>query len=242
MANLSQKFGAQAAPQINRIQSQMIPNGHPYPPQSNLTPDQQRERQMEYQRRQAMAAHQQLHQAQHQQHPQHAQHPLQRSNPAVPAGHTDGNVDWNKFVNERRAQAAQTGQEADNTIRKHIEQIHRQAEGGGLMMPLSEQPDQPQAKRRKVDGEGGVPQTDGADGDDDEDEEEKDILKDELFDDGDDAINSDLDDPDDNEIEEEPEDGKPTQVMLCTYDKVQRVKNKWKCALRDGVLNTGGKE
>ena len=26
------------------------------------------------------------------------------------------------------------------------------------------------------------------------------------------------------------------------YDKVQRVKNKWKCTLKDGVLNANGKE
>lgn len=30
--------------------------------------------------------------------------------------------------------------------------------------------------------------------------------------------------------------------ILCTYDKVQRVKNKWKCTLKDGVMSVGGKE
>jgi transcription initiation factor TFIIA large subunit len=30
--------------------------------------------------------------------------------------------------------------------------------------------------------------------------------------------------------------------MLCTYDKVQRVKNKWKCTLKDGILTTNKKE
>ena len=80
--------------------------------------------------------------------------------------------------------------------------------------------------------------------DDEDDEDAKKGIKDELFDDDDDedAINSDLDDPDDNAIEEEQDEGRPNQIMLCTYDKVQRVKNKWKCTLKDGVLNTGGKE
>ncbi|RMZ85830.1 hypothetical protein DV737_g424, partial [Chaetothyriales sp. CBS 132003] len=31
-------------------------------------------------------------------------------------------------------------------------------------------------------------------------------------------------------------------VMLCTYDKVQRVKNKWKCTLKDGIMGIDGQE
>ncbi|CUS13474.1 unnamed protein product, partial [Tuber aestivum] len=50
-----------------------------------------------------------------------------------------------------------------------------------------------------------------------------------------DAINSDLDDPEDDEIDGEDDDEVP-QIMLCMYDKVQRTKNKWKCVLKDGVL------
>ena len=57
-----------------------------------------------------------------------------------------------------------------------------------------------------------------------------------------DAITSDLDDPDDNVIAEEEDDEGNGQIMVCTYDKVARVKNKWKCTLKDGVLTTGGKE
>ncbi|KAH0186348.1 hypothetical protein KCU86_g12070, partial [Aureobasidium melanogenum] len=30
--------------------------------------------------------------------------------------------------------------------------------------------------------------------------------------------------------------------VLCTYDKVQRVKNKWKCTLKDGIMSANGKE
>ena len=66
-------------------------------------------------------------------------------------------------------------------------------------------------------------------GDDDDDEEDED------------AINSDLDDPDDLAANEEDNEN-TDQVMLCTYDKVQRVKNKWKCTLKDGVLRVEGNE
>ncbi|KAJ7238592.1 transcription factor IIA, alpha/beta subunit [Mycena haematopus] len=61
------------------------------------------------------------------------------------------------------------------------------------------------------------------------------------------AINSDLDDSD-----SEPEDGKDADessgagvdidIVFCTYDKVARVKNKWKGVLKDGVIHTGGKD
>ena len=134
------------------------------------------------------------------------------------------------------------------------------------MLPLSEQPKFPTSKKRKITKnvtEGSLSssaalvaagssypehlpkltQLDGQD-DNDDDEDDKKGIKDELFEDDDDedAINSDLDDPDDAAIEEEEDEGRPNQIMLCTYDKVQRVKNKWKCVLKDGVLNTGGKE
>ncbi len=127
-------------------------------------------------------------------------------------------------------------------------------------MPVSEQPRFNSTKKPKVVGGPGnshsalaaaqtanlvlMPKIPQLDGGDDEDEEDKTIVKDELFDDDEDedAINSDLDDPDDNVIEEEQDEGRPNQIMLCTYDKVARVKNKWKCTLKDGVLTTGGKE
>ncbi len=68
-----------------------------------------------------------------------------------------------------------------------------------------------------------------ATGDDDDEEEDEN------------AINSDLDDPDEVSNAGDNEDS-VEQVMLCTYDKVQRVKNKWKCTLKDGILRVGGSE
>jgi len=79
-----------------------------------------------------------------------------------------------------------------------------------------------------------IQQLDGVD-DDDDDIKVKDDEDDE------DAINSDLDDPD--ELAGDPDaDADTDQAMLCTYDKVQRVKNKWKCTLKDGILKVDGKE
>ncbi|KAF8835340.1 hypothetical protein BDN67DRAFT_992478 [Paxillus ammoniavirescens] len=77
---------------------------------------------------------------------------------------------------------------------------------------------------------------------------------------GDEAINSDLDDSD-TEGEEEAEEGGQgdTDIVFCTYDKVGslitdstinltatvqvgRVKNKWKCILKDGMIHINGKD
>ncbi|KAG6820806.1 hypothetical protein H0H93_011100 [Arthromyces matolae] len=57
------------------------------------------------------------------------------------------------------------------------------------------------------------------------------------------AINSDLDDSD-TEGEEEAEEGiaGETDIVFCTYDKVARVKNKWKCVLKDGMIHVNGKD
>ncbi|ODV84833.1 hypothetical protein CANARDRAFT_28969 [[Candida] arabinofermentans NRRL YB-2248] len=58
-----------------------------------------------------------------------------------------------------------------------------------------------------------------------------------------DEINSDLDDPEDDEINSDDENEDPEfNIMLCLYDRVQRVKNKWKCNLKDGIANIEGKD
>jgi len=57
------------------------------------------------------------------------------------------------------------------------------------------------------------------------------------------AINSDLDDSDsDNEEEGEEGGAADTDIVFCTYDKVARVKNKWKCILKDGMIHINGKD
>lgn len=256
--NLQQKFGANASHQINQLHAQAAmggPGGQPPRGPMNIhlpapmATEAQRQEQADLKRRQL--------QYQNQQQPQ-------QQRPAVSNTQTDGAGDWDELVAQRRLAASTAPSqvyEADMTIREQVEQLNRSMEGGGLMMPLAEQSRLPQSKKRKVAAESSSPdfaQTSGQpsdfgpkpkisqlDGnDDDDDDDDKTGIKDELFDDDDDedAINSDLDDPDDNVIEEEQEEGKANQIMLCTYDKVARVKNKWKCTLKDGILTTGGKE
>lgn len=57
-----------------------------------------------------------------------------------------------------------------------------------------------------------------------------------------DAINSDLDDSEDEAGDGMIGDDYEGNQIVCLYDKVQRVKNKWKCVLKDGVVDVDGKE
>jgi len=109
--------------------------------------------------------------------------------------------------------------EIDGLIRSKIESMGTSMEGGGLMLPLH-QASTASKRQRKVKKSAAMQQTDGPDDDDD-----KDGVKDEELDE--DAINSDLDDPDDGLNDEEDDDESMGHIMLCMYDKVQRVKNKW---------------
>ncbi|KAL7620261.1 transcription factor IIA subunit alpha [Parahypoxylon ruwenzoriense] len=119
--------------------------------------------------------------------------------------------------------------EIDKLLHAQIAANARAMEGGGLMLPLKLADKGKAASRRRTPANGDPSQFDGADDD----------MKEESDDEN--AINSDLDDPDDN-LEEEDEDEDSGQIMLCMYDKVQRVKNKWKCVLKDGVLSVNGRD
>lgn len=265
-AALSQKYGEAAAPQINQLTAHFNsphPGQRPSPNPGNI----QLPPQMTDQQRREYAERQRQQQARQMQQAQQAQ-----QRPAVGNAQTDGADEWNEMVAQRRAAALaapDATQVADLTMRERLEQMSHAMEGGGLMMPLSERPKQSQAKKRKAVVPAGasslhramsatesndpirakgIPQLDGFG---DSDSEDKSGIKPEpelpelpeLFEDDDeDAINSDLDDPDEEVVQEEQEDGQEGQIMVCTYDKVARVKNKWKCTLKDGVLTTGGKE
>ncbi|KAJ7886276.1 transcription factor IIA, alpha/beta subunit-domain-containing protein [Mycena leptocephala] len=56
------------------------------------------------------------------------------------------------------------------------------------------------------------------------------------------TINSDLDDSDTDD--EDPEDGAEgnSNTVFCNYDKVTRIKSKWKCVLNNGVIHANGKD
>lgn len=76
-------------------------------------------------------------------------------------------------------------------------------------------------------------QNDGADDDDEDDSD--------IFNDSDD-INSDLDEGLESEKSDNDDADQEDQIMLCLYDKVQRVKNKWKSNLKEGIANINGKD
>lgn len=260
-ALMNQRFGTDADLQVNKLTAQpqsnsphlsQRPSSNPgniqLPPQ--LTDQQRREyaeRQRQQQARQMQAA-------------QQAQ-----QRPAVGNAQTDGADEWKEMVAQRRAAAfadPESPREADLTMRQRLEQMSHAMEGGGFMVPLSERPKQPQPRKRKAAAPTTagysqsariaaqsddpiqlkqIPQLDGFGDSDDEDQ--KGIKPESDIEDDEDAINSDLDDPDDDAIvREEEDDDAGGQIMVCTYDKVARVKNKWKCTLKDGVLTTGGKE
>ncbi|KAL2824161.1 transcription factor IIA, alpha/beta subunit [Aspergillus cavernicola] len=159
--------------------------------------------------------------------------------PSLNNAQTDGAAgdalsEWKVEVARRREAAKRQKGEGDHALRDHLRQRMLQLEGGGLMLPLDERESQPKGSTLSLNAAGPSTtpraQFDGPGGDDTKEEDDED------------AINSDLDDPDDLVAEDHDSEDSVGQVMLCTYDKVQRVKNKWKCTLKDGILTTGGKE
>jgi len=60
---------------------------------------------------------------------------------------------------------------------------------------------------------------------------------------GDEVIDSDLDDSEGefDEDEDGDEDG-AVDIVFCVYDKVQRVKNKWKTTFKDGMIHINGRD
>ncbi|KAK2768342.1 hypothetical protein FQN54_000196 [Arachnomyces sp. PD_36] len=176
--------------------------------------------------------------------PGQQQNPSQPGNSSLGNAQTDGASDamaeWKAEVARRRLAAQQQDGASDRLLREQMKQLALQREGGGDMVPYDERYG-PSSKARKLKGAatGLTPMgstassvTSGAIGSQYDGAEEED----------EDAINSDLDDPDDLGPEDPEGEEGVGQVMLCTYDKVQRVKNKWKCTLKDGILTTGGKE
>ena len=162
------------------------------------------------------------------------------------AGDEDAMQQWQAMLAERRAAHAAQGQEADRLMRDQVSQISADLENG-LMVPLSDKRSRKQRRKRNAvntvtsssiassSNTPGIPQLDG-----DVDDDTKGGVKDE---DDEDAINSDLDDSDEEgqgEMDNDEDD--EGDSILCTYDKVQRVKNKWKCTLKDGVMSVNGKE
>lgn len=172
-------------------------------------------------------------------------------------GAGDAKESWRAVIEKKNA----TGEyepmgriNADRIVRRHAQAIQQRLEAGGLLVPLEEQ--YPPNKRARTGKEPALakagPSVDpastsaaepsaprnipGLDGD----VEDEDIKFEDLG--GEDAINSDLDDSEDELNENIEGDSFEGDQILCLYDKVQRVKNKWKCTLKDGIVTVNGKD
>ena len=228
-------------------QSNMMPQSNfPSLPQQNLHLPQQGQH-MTQQQRMMAPQQQQMQRPPQQQLPQ--QRPPQQQNSNLYTSQTDGAgeglEDWKAFLATRRAAETEEGRiAADEFMRARVDAMAMQQDSG-LMMPLDSMPKgkKRRAAVRVLQAEkaealsstapsASVPGLfDGVDDDIKPGEE-----------DPDDAINSDLDDPEDDLDNGDNSDDEMVDYMLCTYDKVQRVKNKWKCTLKDGILTTNKKE
>lgn len=223
LSHIQQKYGDAAASNIGQSQAAGAGQRAQQPPQSIALPQQQYRPQPNAQQQQQ----------QQQQYPNQPQ-------PGMRNSQVDGAGDGDDSDDAEDIQGVLMQRDAAGTLhelgRVDLDRMmHRQflsnakaMEGGGLMLPLKEATKTRTASSRKGKARaGGVAQYDGEDDDDVADE---------------DAINSDLDDSDEDKDEEEVDDEGLGHIMLCMYDKVQRVKNKWKCVLKDGVLTVNGKE
>jgi transcription initiation factor TFIIA large subunit len=152
-------------------------------------------------------------------------------------GSGDAMADWEALKAARAAHAVER-MAADDFMRSRVDAMAMRQDSG-LMVPLDSMP---KGKKRQAavrvlqaedaEASSSAPVPARFDGDDDVKPEE----------DPDDAINSDLDDSEDELGDGDNSDDEMVDYMLCTYDKVQRVKNKWKCTLKDGILTTNKKE
>ena len=234
--NLQQSFGPQAAQQISQLQqqaSQQRSQGVPSAPYLK----------MEDQKPLLSS------------HPPFSPTASQSPNPPVSSAQTDGARDslagWKAEVARRRELIAQNPGEGDRLFRQHWLETQQRLEGGGLMLPLSEQRTTSKGIKRKIQNiENSKVSTSDVDPQQPINESEPSLFRaqgDATADDyadgevDEDAINSDLDDSDQQEEDENNEEN-TDQIMLCTYDKVQRVKNKWKCTLKDGIVKVGSTE
>jgi transcription initiation factor TFIIA large subunit len=240
--NLQGMYGSRAAASINAIQSNL-------PQQGQQQNTQQQQQQQPQQRPSGQQSGQRppMTQAQYQQMIAEQTARQRAQVQGMGGAQTDGADDAEsesigvmKRFNDQGEEVEMGRVEIDHMIRRKIEAMGRSMEGGGLMLPLKERVPSSRRKKRKITApekqsrnlglqaamntqSSSPPQYDGID-DDDNDDDKNNILKEE---DDEDAINSDLDDPDEGLNEEEDDDEALGHIMLCMYDKVQRVKNKW---------------
>ncbi|KAH6656945.1 transcription factor IIA, alpha/beta subunit [Truncatella angustata] len=230
--NLQTQYGARADATINKLQESIgsAPNRpqYPGPPRPAGQPVAQQPRPMPQGMTMQQQYQQQLAAGMQQRMPQPSQNG-QRPNPSQ----FDGAAEEGVLVHQDASgQTTELGRvDIDRMLHAQLEARAKAMEGGGLMVPLTLKRASKTAGvsyHRTRDGSGSG-RFDGGDDDDARSEVDED------------AINSDLDDTDDN-LDDDDDDDDGGQIMLCMYDKVQRVKNKWKCVLKDGVLSVNGKD
>jgi transcription initiation factor TFIIA large subunit len=242
-AHLQASYGQRAAASISAIQSN-VPQQSQNTTQSNMQQMHAQQQAMHHQQQQQMQ--QQMHQQRtggmQQQRPQMTQEQYQKaiamnakhaqriqSQNGVSGAQTDGAGDEFEGPVAILKRVNADGEEElgrmeiDGLIRDKIAAMGQSMEGGGLMLPLREATNAKKRQRKVKKSTTGLAQHDGPGSDDSDDN--KDNVKDEELDE--DAINSDLDDPDDGLNDEEDDEDSMGHIMLCMYDKVQRVKNKW---------------
>jgi len=208
---LQNQYGERAAASINAIHSGMVNQLNAAQRQQQM--QQHLNGQQPQQYRPGMPA--PMQQQRMQQHPQQ-QVPHPGGPNGLPAAQHDGAADE---TNEEHLPSINDREAIDRYFHAQLLARAKEREAGGLMMPLSKNSKNSAARsisKRQAAGsdsrEGvGSAQVDGPD-DDDSDA---------------DAINSDLDDPNEGLGEDSDDDDCTGHMMLCMYDKVQRVKNKW---------------
>jgi transcription initiation factor TFIIA large subunit len=163
--------------------------------------------------------------------PRPGQPPYPQQQPPLSAAQTDGAndddalADWEAAIAERRAVTEQDRASADHQLRDYLERSIA-LEEGNLLLPASSQ----LRKSKKswkltpsvLDGAASSISKPGRfDGAEDDDAKKH-------ADSDEDAINSELDDTEDEleNVDDEDAEGAMGETILCTYDKVQRVKNK----------------
>ncbi|KAL2199140.1 transcription factor IIA, alpha/beta subunit [Corynascus similis CBS 632.67] len=215
---LESQYGQRAAASISAIQNgmaQINPAGQQS--QQGQRPGQQQQQhlnsQQQYRQNVAATIQQRMQQ-------------VNRTGPnGLPASQVDGSGDAAEAASPILMDRAQI----DKLLHTQLAARAKQIEGGGLMLPLKQATKDRSIAEKQAGGAGSAQFDGGLDDDKSEEEDE-------------DAINSDLDDPDEMGDDDDDEDDSMGQMMLCMYEKVQRVKNKWKCTLKDGVLTVNGKE
>lgn len=229
MSQLQNQFGARAAASIGAIQGfgqgtlggQPAQGQNPMPPRPGAQPAARPVSQAQYSQQLASQQAAMVQQQAQNRPPQgqfQGQRPASGQQNNFQQSQVDGAGDEFEGVLVRRDENGETSElgrmDIDRMLHEQMAVKAKQMEGGGLMLPLKKA-----TKSKSIAKKTGLDGPSGFDGPDDDIKREEEIDED--------AINSDLDDPNEVDIEDEDDDENMDQVMLCMYDKVQRVKNKW---------------